>query len=221
MYKIYKTNLKVFDPFYIDKSFLAEATEEVKELGLDYYHRCYDEGVGLRYKELSSQDEKIILSDYSTFSLFDFKIDAFYAPKLALENFECKQSFKDFNIAIYKGFGGAKATKELVAKSEAKEVRFSRSFKDNAYKLLHINEEVSFQAASKIVFDAYDSGADFLVVEDVYSYIMFDNHYKDLQKAMNRSLNDFYILTFSQLFSLASGKIPQSLKLNKTKAILV
>lgn len=219
MYKLYLANLKHFDPFILPEAALPEYEERLVDLGLDFYHRCYDESIEERYKEQSAGDEAIILNDYSSFSLHDFTPDAFYAPKLALEKFKLKRSFKDFNIAVYKGFGGGEASQSLVKLCEAKEIKFEREFKDNGYRLLHIDEDAALKAAAAIVFDAYDSGADFLLVEDVYSFLAFDN--KALQKAMNRSLNDFYILSFAQMYTLAVGLMPKSLANNKLKAVLV
>lgn len=221
MYKLYNANLKHFKPFELPSLLLPEHEACTKELGLDYYHKFYDENIEQRYKNMSLKDENILLCEYSSFELFSFNNEACYAPNLALEKLVLKNSFKAFNAAIYQGFHDASTSLKALDLLGAKNVAFNRQFKSNGYELLHIDPETAFANAACIVFDAYDSGADFLVVEDLYSFIMFDTHAKELQRYMNRSLNDFYILSLPQLLSLGAGVIPKSLASNKLKAVLV
>lgn len=222
MYKIYNSKNKAFAPFEcIPSEFLPDSTILTKELALDFYSYSFDPKMIDRLKEQSLADENVVFTELSSFYLHSFKEDIFYAPKLALESFKLVNSFEGFNIAIYDGFLKAEASHTLAKLSKAKLIPFNRSFKDNGFRLLEIDPDVAYQAAARVVFDAFDSGADILVVEDVYSMFMFDSCIKQLKRAINRDIEHFCILSFAEFFSLAVNIIPKSLSLHKLKPTLV
>ncbi len=89
------------------------------------------------------------------------------------------------------------------------------------FELLKVNEKLAFALASKIIFNAFDSGADFLLASNEAEFYIFDTLSKKLEKFTNRSLQDFYILRVSELIELENGKIPGSLKEHTLKVNLV
>ena len=89
------------------------------------------------------------------------------------------------------------------------------------FELLKVNEKLAFALASKTIFNAFDSGADFLLASNEAEFYMFDTLSKKLEKFANRSLQDFYVLRVSELIELENGKIPASLKEHTLKANLV
>ncbi|WP_440130136.1 HdrB C-terminal domain-containing protein, partial [Campylobacter concisus] len=89
------------------------------------------------------------------------------------------------------------------------------------FELLKVNEKLAFALASKTIFNAFDSGADFLLASNEAEFYMFDTLSKKLEKFANRSLQDFYILRVSELIELENGKIPASLKEHTLKVNLV
>ncbi|MFC2747012.1 MAG: hypothetical protein ACFN4I_02005 [Campylobacter concisus] len=89
------------------------------------------------------------------------------------------------------------------------------------FELLKVNEKLAFALASKIIFNAFDSGADFLLASNEAEFYMFDTLSKKLEKFTNRSLQDFYVLRVSELIELENGKIPVSLKEHTLKVNLV
>ncbi|WP_462104385.1 HdrB C-terminal domain-containing protein [Campylobacter concisus] len=89
------------------------------------------------------------------------------------------------------------------------------------FELLKVNEKLAFALASKTIFNAFDSGADFLLASNEAEFYMFDTLSKKLEKFTNRSLQDFYILRVSELIELENGKIPGSLKEHTLKVNLV
>lgn len=89
------------------------------------------------------------------------------------------------------------------------------------FELLKVNEKLAFALASKTIFNAFDSGADFLLASNDAEFYMFDTLSKKLEKFANRSLQDFYILRVSELIELENGKIPASLKEHTLKVNLV
>ncbi|WP_103624299.1 HdrB C-terminal domain-containing protein [Campylobacter concisus] len=89
------------------------------------------------------------------------------------------------------------------------------------FELLKVNEKLAFAFASKTIFNAFDSGADFLLASNEAEFYMFDTLSKKLEKFANRSLQDFYVLRVSELIELENGKIPASLKEHTLKVNLV
>ena len=89
------------------------------------------------------------------------------------------------------------------------------------YDLLKVDEELACKLASKIVFAAFDSGADFLLASNEAEFYIFDTLAKKLEKSANRSLQDFYVLRANELMALENGEIPSSLKEHVLKVGLV
>ena len=89
------------------------------------------------------------------------------------------------------------------------------------FDLLKVDEELACKLASKIVFAAFDSGADFLLASNEAEFHIFDMLAKKLEKSANRSLQDFYVLRASELMALENGEIPSSLKEHVLKVGLV
>ena len=89
------------------------------------------------------------------------------------------------------------------------------------YDLLKVDEELAYKLASKIVFAAFDSGADFLLASNEAEFYIFDTLAKKLEKSANRSLQDFYVLRVSELMTLENGEIPSGLKEHVLKVGLV
>lgn len=80
------------------------------------------------------------------------------------------------------------------------------------YDLLKVDEELACKLASKIIFAAFDSGADFLLASNEAEFYIFDTLAKKLEKSANRSLQEFYVLRVSELMALENGEIPSGLK---------
>ena len=89
------------------------------------------------------------------------------------------------------------------------------------YELLKVDEELACKLASKIIFAAFDSGADFLLASNEAEFYIFDTLAKKLEKSANRSLHDFYVLRASELMALENGEIPSGLKEHVLKVGLV
>jgi len=138
------------------------------------------------------------------------------APKYEneLEKIEKLSKFKEFKIAI-KDRLPANLSKykanfiELNAKTPC------------GYDLLKTDEELAYKLASKIVFTAFDSGADFLLASNEAEFYIFDTLAKKLEKSANRSLQDFYVLRVSELMAFENGEIPSGLKEHVLKIKIV
>ena len=89
------------------------------------------------------------------------------------------------------------------------------------YDLLKIDNELACKLASKIVFAAFDSGADFLLTSNEAEFYIFDTLAKKLEKSANRSLQDFYVLRASELMALENSEIPSGLKEHVLKVVII
>ena len=89
------------------------------------------------------------------------------------------------------------------------------------YDLLKAYEELAYKLASKIVFAAFDSGADFLLSSNEAEFYIFNTLAKKLEKSANRSLQEFYVLSVSELMALENGEIPSSLKEHVLKVAII
>ena len=89
------------------------------------------------------------------------------------------------------------------------------------FELLKVNEKLAFAFASKTIFNAFDSGADFLLASNEAEFHIFDTLAKKLEKSANRSLQDFYVLRVSELMALENGEIPRGLKEHVLKVAII
>ncbi len=119
-----------------------------------------------------------------------------------IENLEEKQ------IAHYHGPASHDSIHKLIADRGMKGVHFSRSGKLAGLGILEENKDLAFKKAGAILLDAYDHGAEVLVVEDIDVLDMFKKNFSAIEKTIGRkmigleliSTNDFV----SQLNSIAA-----------------
>ena len=127
------------------------------------------------------------------------------APKRAVETIE---DLEEKQVAHYHGLASHDAIHKLIAQKGMKGIHFSRSGKLSGLSLLEDNKELAFKKAGAILLDAYDRGAEVLVVEDVDVLDMFKKNYAAIEKTIGRkmigleliSANDFV----SQVNSIAA-----------------
>ncbi|EAK3641971.1 hypothetical protein BHT78_00450 [Campylobacter coli] len=130
---------------------------------------------------------------------------------------EIKHNFKDFNIAFY----GFNACDTLKSKLKAKFISYENSIKNNGFSLLNLNPTLSYKIAADIVLDAYDSGADFMVVKEEKDFYLFDTCAKKLMQTSGREFEDFYILSRFEFLALIEGIQAPSLKNHTLKVSLI
>lgn len=135
-------------------------------------------------------------------------------PKNELEKIKSLDKFKGFKIAV------SDKIPQNLDKFRANFINLNIKI-PCGFELLKVNEKLAFALASKIIFNAFDSGADFLLASNDAEFYMFDTLSKKLEKFANRSLQDFYILKVSELIELENGKIPANLKEHTLKVNLV
>ncbi|EHQ4926402.1 DUF5644 domain-containing protein, partial [Campylobacter jejuni] len=200
---------------YPEKKIEILKTLADKEKGIFYHLESKNEILETTIKNL--QNEILNLE------LFDKNILHFDLPKTnAFDNEikelkEIKHNFKDFNIAFY----GFNACDTLKSKLKAKFISYENSTKNNGFTLLNLNPTLSYKMAADIVLDAYDSGADFMVVKKEKDFYLFDTCAKKLMQTSGREFEDFYVLSRFEFLALIEGIQAPSLKNHTLKVSLI
>jgi succinate dehydrogenase / fumarate reductase cytochrome b subunit len=139
-------------------------------------------------------------------------INAFLLDKDTIEYVgnNLKHSFENFKAAAYIGPSldfDAETNKNISSLLEAmklKRLRFEREFLPSGYNIYKYSPRIAYKMSGAILFDAYDSGADFLISNDAQTFYMFDVCRKEIEKVVGRS-TPIYLLTPSQMILMALG----------------
>ncbi|MDR2080920.1 MAG: hypothetical protein LBP54_03400 [Campylobacteraceae bacterium] len=139
-------------------------------------------------------------------------INTFAASHVVVESMKkkLKYQFDNFKAALYLGADiriDERFNKELDKFFKAiklKCVKFGREFSPDGYELLRYAPETAFKMAGAILLDAFDSGADFLIVSDARTFYLMEAQRKQITKAVGREI-PIYILTLPQLALIAAG----------------
>ncbi len=143
-------------------------------------------------KDIKEQEFNLEKAKTIDFSLFD-------------ENKEIKYDFSNFNIAYYKGLKEDKQTSTLLSKLNIKNIDSISMTNDLALETFHLNKEFTFKLASKIMLDAFDNGADLIIVDNTDTFKLFDSNRKALNKVSGREVI-IPILHKNELAMLAYGE---------------
>ena len=141
------------------------------------------------------------------------------------DNYEIKHDFNDFNIAYYPSKNNEK-TLELLEKLDAKILNLATLKLDLAKNTFNKNPKITYCVASTILLDAFDTNADFLLVDTSEDFYIFDYNRKQIEKISGREII-LPVIYINELQKLASGKHDearktlekQNFRLNKTLII--
>ncbi|HEC1284638.1 TPA: hypothetical protein RY080_001400, partial [Campylobacter upsaliensis] len=100
-------------------------------------------------------------------------------------------------------------------------IAFEKAYQNNGFSLLKLNEDLTYKMASEVILDAYDSGADFLLVNNADDFFLFDTCAKKLMQSCGREFDDFYVLSLKEFELLTQGTKPESLKNHSLKVDLI
>ncbi len=92
------------------------------------------------------------------------------------------------NIAYYKGTSTDNAMETLLEEMEIKTVSFSKYKKLCGLTLIEDNKDLAFRKAGAVLLDAYDAGAEVLVVENIDKYEMISKYFKNIEKTIGRKM---------------------------------
>lgn len=229
-YLYYKSEILEFLPEYMGDAVFYLASnliEKYPDKKLEILKTICDTKKGIFYHLSNDKNSESVIKNLQkeilNLKLINEAFLDFDLPKISAfdneitELGEVKYDFKDFNIAFY----GFKPCDTLKSKIKAKFISYENSDKNNGFLLLNLNPELSYKMAARIVLDAYDSGADFMVVKEEKDFYMFDTCAKKLMQSSGRDFNDFYILSHFEFLSLIQGiKVP-SLQNHELKVSLI
>ena len=103
---------------------------------------------------------------------------------------------QDRHIAYYAGLNGTNENviSQIILDMGTKEVLLARKNKLSGASILSDNKDLALKKAGAILLDAYDSGAEVLVVEDEATYEMLKLHFKEIENVLGRKLRGLEIL---------------------------
>lgn len=127
---------------------------------------------------------------------------------------EIKYDFNEFNLAYYKGSKSCNETLNLLDSLKATKLKLKTLDEDIAKDTFHINPNFTYKIASKIMLDAFDNGADLIIVDNEQDFFLFDSNRKDLEKVAGREIT-LPVIHKNELEKLAIGdheSVKQTLK---------
>jgi succinate dehydrogenase/fumarate reductase-like Fe-S protein len=143
------------------------------------------------YKEIQEQNfkqEKTLILDFGIFH----------------DNYEVKHDFKNFNIAYYSTNKDEKHI-ELIEKLNCKLVNYEADNLPLAKNTFEANPTITNKVATKIILDAFDQNADFLLVDNDSEFYIFDYTRKQMTKIAGRDVL-LPVIHINELQKLASGE---------------
>jgi len=124
---------------------------------------------------------------------------------------ELKHPFSEFNVSFYTGSFECEhvaevdsEAKKLLTAIGAKVVDFALSNSADGFDIVADNSKIAYKKAGNIALDAFDTGAEILVVDNRESHFMLDQSVKKCESAVGRDIT-IPILNISQMVALAIG----------------
>ncbi|MDA3042605.1 MULTISPECIES: hypothetical protein [unclassified Campylobacter] len=125
--------------------------------------------------------------------------------------------YTGFKIAVW----GDEGARDLVRRFGGDVVRFERENEALRAEIYGAEKECALRVAGEILFDAFDSGADFLLVNSKKALGFIDGKSAEICALMGRELIDFYLLSTDEFITLSKGEKPKTLASHKLKVALV
>lgn len=144
-------------------------------------------------------------NDESIPSVFEKLIDKFMGKKTEEEHFQKRipstiESIAGKNAAYYSGGDVVNATMaEDIQKAGATFVKFAKSAKLSGASIVEESRKLALSKAGTILLDAFDSGAQVLIVENEADFALFSKNLKEIEKVMGRDIPLQIILAFDFL----------------------
>jgi len=129
------------------------------------------------------------------------------------------QDFVGFNIAAY-DMEDTCSIQNIVEQSKASFIKTQSQNDDLALHSLGANKSFTYKIAGKVLLDAIDNNADFILVNNQKNFSLLDSKQKEIECAIGRDIN-LPIVTTEQFSSILSGeKDPTKLGFNKHKVAI-
>jgi len=98
-------------------------------------------------------------------------------------------------VAYYPGISHSTSTLESIKKHNISMLNFARMHKLSGTSIFNDNRFLAFKKAGAILLDAYDAGAEVLIIEDMTTYNMMQNHFTAIEKIMGRKMSGLELIT--------------------------
>lgn len=90
---------------------------------------------------------------------------------------------------------------QIISDLETREIKITRKNKRCGLTLLQDNKTLALKKAGAILLEAYDAGAEVLVVEDEACYEMFQKHFKEIEKTVGREIIGLELLNIEDFIA--------------------
>ena len=116
--------------------------------------------------------------------------------QVAVPTFKKIENLEEKHIAYYK-LSSANSIAKQIKKLGTKEVNFSRSNKLSGLSLIEDSKDLALQKAGRTLLDAYDCGAEVIVVDDIKTLEMFEDNFKNIEKAVGRKMRNLELMSIA------------------------
>ncbi len=136
-----------------------------------------------------------------------------------------KKDFSNFNVAIFNGnkIKNLETNREILELLGAKVIRFETQDDSDGYEIYGASKQLAQQLAGKIMLDAFDNAADFVITNDARSFVMFEQRQKSLESCVGRDM-ELSVFSTAQVVLMAMGcseKSKLGLGLHKVPTTLI
>ena len=186
-----------------DKNNILKVLDQC-EVGASYYtslkNRILDFDVEIENKIIELQK---MLNIYENNDAQNFKVNTTLIVDFGkrTSESEIKHDFADFNIAYYSSNASAN---EILGKLNANMLKLDTLKLDLAKNTFNDNSEITHCVANTIMLDAFDTNADFLLVDNDDDFYIFDYNRKALEKISGREVI-LPVIHVNELDKLAYG----------------
>ncbi len=185
--------LKTLSSLEIGASYYSSSKRKFLNFNDDYEKRIKLIQNALNcYKEVENQNFRVKNTLIIDFKDFDNDI-------------EIKHDFKDFNYVYYSSNEKNNLYIDFLNRLNGKLLKIEADNVDLAKNSFHVNPKLTYYLASKIILDAFDNSADFLVVDNQEDFYIFDYNRKLLEKQCGREIA-LPVLHINEVQKLASGQ---------------
>jgi len=147
--------------------------------------------------------------DIQIYTLADFLLKEIGVKKIKEK---VKNSFKNFQAALYLGsyqcqlsnLSDVSSYAKIAQSIGLKLIDYSLKNQVDGYEINDVAQNLSYKMAGELMLDMFDNAADFVLINDARSFIMFDEHQKKLEKTTGRDI-DLAVFNIAQLLLLAFG----------------
>jgi succinate dehydrogenase / fumarate reductase cytochrome b subunit len=123
-----------------------------------------------------------------------------------------KHNFTKFSASLYLGpsectlrqFYDTKQLEEILKLTKISLIEYSSRERACGYEIMGIKRPLCMKMAGKLLLDMVDSGADFVIVNDARSFIVFDRYQKEIEKSINREIG-LTIFNIAQIILISCG----------------